>query len=392
MRVSLNPTEKALIARGVRSDTATALVSAGHTINSLKSKPLEELRSLGLTDSVAKDIRQGRTPIPEANLLKLLFDNKWVCCVCRSESEPVVVHHIVPWVESRSHESSNLVVLCPNDHAKAHNKGDLSQNLTPLRLRAMKQQWESQVNIDDSIVILRAAHSAGEYWYYFNLLRLHEIAHHENIDLKSLPHYSEAKRAKILDASGCLVPVGGDSTYAYSGPNAMLRYWYAKDLFLSVLERLSVTNVSDRLDRSDLGNTVIRNDIIYVEGAHWFKQLNKITTGPNQTTQGTRAANSIQIVYTFDKWYATSSSASSVWLAGRHAVGSFCRVGDISREQGKITISCTVLAICAELPGQRSRSYVSNTMPQRDELLNADYDDISPEDQIDMIDGSDSLF
>lgn len=392
MRVSLNRTEKALLARGVPSNIAAALTSAGHSITSLKSKSIEQLRSLGLSGSVAKDIRLGRTPIPEATLLKLLFDNKWVCCVCRSETEPVVVHHITPWAKSRSHEPSNLVVLCPNDHAKAHFKGDLSQNLTPDRLRTIKREWESQVKIDDSIVIRRAAQTAGEYWYFFNLLRLHEIAKHEKINLKSLPHYSEARRAQILDTSGCLVPESVDSMYAYSGPDAMLRYWYAKDLFLSVLDRLSVTNVSDRLDRSDLGNTIVRNDIVYVEGAHCFKQLNTVTAGPDQLVRGTRSANSVQFVFTFDRWYATSSSANSVWLTGRHAVGCFCRVGDVAREHGKIIIACTVLAICAELPGQRIRSYVSSSLPLRGNLPNAHDGEFSSDDLSDAIDDSDSFF
>ncbi|WP_081076534.1 HNH endonuclease signature motif containing protein [Burkholderia cepacia] len=392
MRVSLNPTEKALLARGVSSDIAAALVSAGHTITSLKSKSIEQLRSLGLTESVANDIRLGRPPIPEATLLKLLFDNKWVCCVCRSETEPVVVHHIAPWAKSRSHEPPNLVVLCPNDHAKAHSKGDLSQNLTAERLRVIKRKWENQVKIDDSIVIRRAAQTAGEYWYFFNLLRLHEIAKLEKIDLKLLPHYSEARRAQILDTSGCLVPERADGMYAYSGPDAMLRYWYAKDLFLKVLDRLSVTNISDRLDRSDLGNSVLRNDIVYVEGAYYFKQLNNVTAGPNQLVRGTRSANSVQFVFTFDRWYATSSSAHSVWLTGRHAVGCFCRVGDVSRERGKMIIECTVLGICAELPAQKSRSYLSSSVPLRGAQPTADDEELPSEDWNDTIDDSSSFF
>lgn len=210
----LNKTERALLARGVPSNIASELVAGGHTISSLKLKSIRELRALGIEERVARDIRSGRTPIPEGTLLKLLFDNKWVCCICRSE--PIVVHHIEPWAESRSHALSNLVVLCPSDHARAHSKGDLAQNLTPVRLQDMKDRWESQVKIDDSIVLRRAAQTAGEYWYFFNLLRLHEIALSEEIDLRSLPHYSQAVRADILDESGCLLPESNDSMYAYS--------------------------------------------------------------------------------------------------------------------------------------------------------------------------------
>lgn len=363
MKAPLNQTKKGLLARGVDSAVATQLMSAGYTISSLKTKTIAELCSLGLAESVAENIRSGRTPIPEATLLKLLFDNKWVCCVCRSKDSPIVVHHIEPWATSRSHSPENLVVLCPTDHAKAHSRGDLSQNLSQERLRAIKREWEAQVKTDDSIVIRQAAQTAGECWHFFNLIRLYEIAEHENIDLLSLRSYEQARSLQIIDLVGHLVPESTGSMYAYTGRHALLRYRYARDLFLNILDRLSVTNVSDRLDRSDLNNTVIRNDIIYVEGAFSFKQLTEITAGENQTVRGTRSANDVRIDFTFDRWLATSCSAHSMWLTGRHALGCFCRVGDVSREDGKIVISCTLLAICNELPGQRSRSYISSSMP-----------------------------
>ncbi|WP_412132975.1 HNH endonuclease [Bordetella bronchiseptica] len=122
--------------------------------------------------------------------------------MCRSETDPVVVRHIDSWVKWRSHDPCNLVALCPNDHVRAHIKGDLSQNLTSTRLRSTKREWENQIKIDDSIVIRRAAQTVGEYWNFFNPLRLHEIAKHERIDLQSLPHYPEARNANVLDTSG----------------------------------------------------------------------------------------------------------------------------------------------------------------------------------------------
>ncbi|WP_353628871.1 HNH endonuclease signature motif containing protein [Enterobacter hormaechei] len=374
MKISHNKTKRALLARGVPSNIATSLVLAGHTINSLKSKTLEELCALGFSKQVAKDIRSNRPPIPEATLIKLLFDNKWVCCVCRSQKIPVIVHHIDPWAKSRSHDATNLVVLCPNCHAKAHTKGDLNQNLSPERLRSFKRQWEEKVKIDDSFVICRAAQANSEYWYFFNLLRLHEIAKDVMIDLKKLPLFEEALCAGILNSSGFLMPECNDSMYAYSGRHSMLMYWYARELFLKVLEHLSITNISDRFDRSDLGNTVIRNDIIYIEGAFNFKRLNNIKRGIDQQVQATRSANAIKIVFTFDLWYATSCSAHSMWLSGRQVVGCFCKVGDISREDGKIIIKCSVLAICSGLPGQRNRSYMSNNIPVHRHSLDENYD------------------
>lgn len=363
MNVTTNRSVLALIARSVCSDLAQRLVFDGHTIGTLKTKSVDELLSLGLSEAIAKNLRSGRTPIPEKRLVKLLHDNKWVCCVCRSRDDAVIIHHIVPWTTSRSHDADNLVVLCPNDHSKAHSQNDLAQNLTPARLRELKRLWEAKVKIDDSIAIQRAVQSVGEYWYFFNLLRLYEFAEHNQIDLKTLHRYSQARLAGILDADGHLVPDNRNSLYAYSGSHAQVGYGYAKDLFMRLLEKLSITNISDRFDKGDLSNTIIKNDLIYVEGAHNFKQLNTVSSGPDQLVRGSRSANSVRIEFVFDRWLATSISANTVWLSGRKVVGSFCRVGDITRsDDKKIIIQCTVLAICNELPNMRARSYMSDTL------------------------------
>lgn len=375
MKSSLNRTMTALLARGINSETASELTKAGHTITSLKNKSPGQLHALGLTKENVTNLHVSRTSIPEKTLLKLLFNNKWVCCVCRSQNSPIVIHHIEPWKISRSHTIDNLAVLCPNDHAKIHSKGDISQNLSTDRLRILKKQWESQITKDDSKLIRQVAQVAGEYWYFFNLARLYEIAEHEGINLKNLSYYTEARRARILDSSGHLLLENIGTRYAYTGHHAALRYHYAREIFLQIIEHLSITNISDRLDRNDLGNTIISNDIIYAGGAIDFKRIDKTRSGEGQLTQGVRSANSVQIIFIFDRWYATSSSAHAMWLTGRHALGCFCRVGDISRKDGKVILHCTLLAVCTELPNQRSRSYLSNSTPIYRKVQNDDWDD-----------------
>lgn len=365
MKVIFNRTEKALIARGLSSDIARKLCADGHSLSSLKLKSIDELHTLGITKTIAKGFGSGRVPIPDRTLSKLLFKNKWVCCICRDNSVPVVVHHIIPWVESKSHDINNLVVLCPNCHAKSHTKGDLNQNLTPKKLKALKEQWENKVKLDDSILVSKAAQANSDHWYFFNLLRLYEIAEDTRVDLKRLSHYKHAKNAGILNSKGNLVPEKADGMYVYSGKNSILMYWYARELFFEVLSKLSVTNVSDRFDKCDLGNTVITNDVIYIEGAFTFKLLNNLSNGADQTVQATRSANSIKIIFSFDRWFATSTSAHTTWLSGRQVVGCFCKVRNIEREDGKIIIKCSVLAICSELNGLRNRSYMSYC-PQRE--------------------------
>lgn len=66
--------------------------------------------------------------------------------------------------------------------------------LSPNRLRECKEEWEKLTKIDDSVVVRKAVQTAGEHWYYFNPVRLYEIAASIGFNLMH-----------ISDASGHLV-------------------------------------------------------------------------------------------------------------------------------------------------------------------------------------------
>lgn len=44
------------------------------------------------------------------------------CAIPRCNQTELDFHHIVPWVECKKHEYSNLIALCPTCHRRAHNK------------------------------------------------------------------------------------------------------------------------------------------------------------------------------------------------------------------------------------------------------------------------------
>ena len=116
-----NPTEKALLARGFDSELAASIRQRGYTLESLKLADDESLFALGLSQAqVGLLRREPRPPIPMEDLTRVLFDNRWVCCVCRDASRPIIVHHIQEWSESRSHAPANLAVLCSVHHGEAH--------------------------------------------------------------------------------------------------------------------------------------------------------------------------------------------------------------------------------------------------------------------------------
>jgi hypothetical protein len=128
---AINPTEAALLGRGVDRATATKLRTAGWTLAKIKAAKDSELRALGLTPFAIAGIRkEGRSEIPFDDLAKVLIANRFTCCVCHDSTKSIVVHHLRGWAKSHDHSPGNLAVLCVDDHDKVHTKKELSRNLT----------------------------------------------------------------------------------------------------------------------------------------------------------------------------------------------------------------------------------------------------------------------
>ncbi|MEH2280716.1 MAG: HNH endonuclease signature motif containing protein [Nostoc sp.] len=134
------------MARGFDLETANRLKEAGHTLNSLKTSDINQLRSLNIKEELINIIfSEKRPPIPPETLDKVLDESSWTCCVCRDRKQGIIVHHIHEYSDSHSHAEDNLVVLCLNHHGEAHTKRELQINLTPDRLRELKKRWLERV-------------------------------------------------------------------------------------------------------------------------------------------------------------------------------------------------------------------------------------------------------
>jgi hypothetical protein len=127
-----NRSDLALIGRGITTTKAVKLRKEGYTLGKLQQMPKPDLEELGLNKLVIENILgSGRPPPPTANLIEVLYANKFMCCVCRKPKRGVIVHHIRKWAESRDHAVENLAVLCSLDHARVHTTSQLTRNLDP---------------------------------------------------------------------------------------------------------------------------------------------------------------------------------------------------------------------------------------------------------------------
>lgn len=351
-----NPTEKALLARGFDSELAASIRQRGYTLESLKLEDDEDLFALGLSEAQVEMLRrEPRPPIPMEVLTRVLFDNRWVCCVCRDASRPIIVHHIREWSASRDHTPANLAVLCSLHHGEAHTHRHLEQNLTGPRITQCKAMWEAQVRRDDAVAIQGGTVLQAETWFYFNHLRLYELALELGVDVATLPDLPAAVAADVCQSDGTVSKAADAGSFMYADSDRAQLFRFMLGLLRAVLVEAPLRNISDYLDRGVLG-CLVPGDVVFVQGLHTFSPQSPAPAG-SQLSRGQRSANRVVVSFVFDLREATSSSAWSTWLRGTGNVGCLLRVQRLSRLGPKLHIECTVLAIRSSYSELKQRTY-----------------------------------
>ncbi|MFG6204015.1 hypothetical protein [Pseudomonas retamae] len=351
-----NPVERALMARGVDSALARKLREAKWTLAKLQLQRPEKLLELGLSESlVPKILGKGRPPIPLDVLIKTLYDNRWVCCVCRDAERPVVVHHIKSWAESRDLSLANLAVLCSIHHGEAHSTHALELTLTADRLKAMKAAWEDKVSRDDPLAIFKSTQLMSCQWWYFNHLRVFEIAEHVGVEITQLKGFQAALRNGVCDDEGYLCSSEG---LLYVGQARSLSlYRYMSNMLKAGIEHACVRNISDDLDRGTLDILVTPGDLVFVQGSYHFADMPPDGSGADMV-RGRRRVNKVEITFVFDRNEGTSGSARTEWLLGVRSLGCLLRANKLERDlKGTLHIEATVLAIRSAHEELKTRMY-----------------------------------
>lgn len=356
----LNPTVAALISRGVDSHLARTLKGQGLTLKALQLKEVAELTNLGIPQRAANAIQKSaRPPIPYPTLAAVLIANRFTCCVCHDTSRAIVVHHIIQWSVSRDHGAHNLAVVCQEHHDKAHQKGGLTQNLTPALVTSAKGDWEAQTSKFDARSILDADGADSDNWWYFNHQRLFTLASDLRVNLKAIPHFAEARGWRLVDSTGTILPRDKSENWMYAGGDGIPLARYVSDVLRAVISELSAFNASNDLDRGILESVIKSGDFIFIQGAMNFKSAAAKQCGPGQTAIGIRKVNSVEISFSVDRWEATSQSAWSGLLLGHHDACALLRVLGVKKVDKMVQIEATSLAIGPPLLGMKTREYAN---------------------------------
>jgi hypothetical protein len=100
-----------------------------------------DVDTLGAGASTRPDLVLGkmtnyRPVIPAALERDLMIEAGYRCAVCKG-TDALEIDHIVEWVEVQKHEFENLIVLCPNCHARKQNT-NAPRHINRLSLQRIK--------------------------------------------------------------------------------------------------------------------------------------------------------------------------------------------------------------------------------------------------------------
>ena len=359
-------TEYALIARGVNSVVSQTLAKQ-FTIRALLQLSRGRLLDLGLTEDEANSLLDPqRPPIDQLTRFDLIHSCRRTCCVCRRPNEPFIIHHINPWAESRSHDITNLVVLCLNCHSEAHTQRKLAQNLTADEIRHNKGEWELMVRRKDAESLITPRFDSGltgAMWDYFNQSRLLNIASNLQIDLTQIADYRSLGLAQFIlkgkerSASTPKTEPYIDSPYLYDALGHAISnglYNFFRDLLYIIVRRRPPTVITTSWSRTALRSFGIVGNILAYTGAYRFKRQNKLLYGPGQTRVGYVRRRGIELRFTIDGWEATSSSSQHSHLTGIWICTAILLVRSVTIQKRLLSVETTCLAIGTGFDGHQN--------------------------------------
>lgn len=344
-------TKDALLRRGVSSELSDNLIRKGYTLSKLKLLSDKRLNDLGLNKDQVSAINDGtRPPIPEDTYIKILYESKRTCCVCRDPSKPIIIHHLEEWSVSKSHDESNLVVLCLEHHDQAHTKKGLSISLNKKQLVEFKLKWLEQNRTSDAETILGLVSRDFARWDYFNHTRIYELFLDMDINPKEFKTYDRLREANYVDSLGILNIAAIQSrnsseSYMYRDGDGVITTYYMKEVFQAVLARLPVVDITDKFSRSYITSLLRPGSFIALQAGFYYKQVSKVDSGGGQLRRAYYKKKGVKIELSFDPYEATSSSAYNDSMTGHSVSTVICIVKSIYDKNEYLNIDVSCLAI-----------------------------------------------
>jgi hypothetical protein len=337
--------QNALLSIGVDTAKAIELLQNGYNITKLQKLTEISLREIGLSNEIINVIHsKNRPPIPEQTIIKLLYESKMTCCICRDNSKSVIIHHIEEWSLSKDHSDGNLVVLCLQHHDEAHIKRDLSLTLSKLRLIEIKKKWLDTVKNQD-------VNRVFELYLQFNVMV------EENNSISDLMKYNIINERGIPNPAELWALTTKPEWYMSDFGMGINYNYYLKSVIEFLIERIPLVDITNRLNVLSIKSLIRPGVFMTAQLGYYFSDIDAFEKSKRQLRKGYYKGNSISIQFVFDAWECTSSSGRFDALTGHRIAVPILFVKSVIEEKGLITINCSCLALGTWFDNHRDKDW-----------------------------------
>jgi len=299
-----------------------------------------------------------RIKIPEKQKQLLLYESAFACVVCQKRGAHI--HHIDR--DNSHNDSDNLVVLCQEHHDEAHTKRELSQNLTPERLKVYKQSWLEQVSERRCAVASvegqkRNGHewlNIGVTWGYINHKRVIQLVTDEILGSVNRTTFRRCVDRGITDARGVVIrpesfqeadTIYGNTMYDWfpPGDDQSLHLLYS-DFVDKISNKVRPIQLDEQnWNRTFIGNVLEEGQFIFFIGGQNFK-----TVAENNVSAHVRVTcrkKKIELQYFVDTFDMFGTTSISVSFFGRATCSSFLQIKSVEKTPELWKIACTPIAL-----------------------------------------------
>lgn len=294
-----------------------------------------------------------RTTVPRSIESTILYKSAKTCCICRTPSLPIQIHHID---ENPSNNSeSNLVVLCANCHDDAHTKRALSKNLTPTRLLQFKSKWEADVVSRSSMAMLPHSNLDQAMWTFVNHQKIIPIMNTLGLKFNSAKLNFLVSRG-VVDKSG--IPIFKLTPKNPNYPGQLITIYdrfewddsmRLHELYMDAVDRIIVKSNPIELGaiwtKTDIRSIVLPGSICFCMRGHIFKR-GDINNGEENRLVYARS-NHIEIQFHAHTRHMYGNSALYDNFVGSRFTASLIHVKDISLEEGSLIVRATPISLGA---------------------------------------------
>ena len=299
-----------------------------------------------------------RATIPQAIRQDVLYCSALACAICQDRGRNI--HHIDK--NNSNNDPDNLALLCQTHHDDAHTQRELSLNLTPDRIRDLRDRWYQKVRKHRTKIASRTGQmelshglsSDSVTWGYINHSRLIQSVSQDFLHKTDPKMFKRLKRSRIMDDRGVLIqPM--DVTASDSYVHSTIYDWFnhadsmALHVFLSqVVDRFSEAVQPIHLDEYNWNRTFIKQMLspgkfIFINRGQYFKTVRKSAENAEVFVRAFKRNVEAQYCVNTRNMYGVSSICVS--FTGHNSCASLLQLKSIEDQEKARVLHCTPIAL-----------------------------------------------